>query len=67
MHLIEPMNDLWAYDESENVWYWIDGTNIPFNYGSSSYPPALDSASYYNHDGVLWMFGGIYGNLTISM
>ncbi len=62
------MSDLWKYDPFTNQWIWIKGDSISgveAVYGTLSFPDSnntpgcrLNSATWADDSGILWLFGG---------
>lgn len=53
------MNDLWKYSPLSDQWTWVGGSQEPYNFGTSSNPPALSFYSSFVSNGNLYIFGGI--------
>lgn len=79
--ILKVHNDLWKYNPTQNQWVWVSGQNTinqPGIYGVQGMSNAqnapgsrLDSISWVDKDGNLWLFGGsgidaegIRGNLN---
>ena len=69
--LKDSYNDLWRYSESEG-WAWIDGSdqfNQQNNYtGNETHPGGRGSSvMWIDQNDILWIFGGSYGFIFISI
>jgi N-acetylneuraminic acid mutarotase len=71
------LNDLWVYDITSNQWAWVKGPNIVDQSGvygikgqaDPTYVPGarIESASWIDSDGNLWLFGGTGRDSTPSI
>jgi N-acetylneuraminic acid mutarotase len=68
------LNDLWKYNPSQNIWTWINGSNIPSQpgiYGTQGIASATntpggryESVTWTDAAGNFWLFGG-YGHPAV--